>query len=88
MAGRTRLGLALEPVVPPDFFAGLFLVEAFDPEAGAVAVFAPAMLGVVGEQAWVELRVALAAGRAGGLGGERGLGEFDTPETPFVLSVA
>ena len=73
VAGWGRARLAFEPVVPPDFLAGLFLVEAFDRQAGAVAGLAPAVLGVVREQARIEFREARAAGRAGALGGEHGL---------------
>ena len=53
------------PLVPPDFFACLFAVETRQQEARAVAVGAPAMLGVERKQPGVRLLEAAAAARAG-----------------------
>src|SRR5579872_3316399 len=71
-AGRAGFGLALEPLVPPDFLAGLSFIEARHLETGAVARLAPAMLGVEGKQARIELAETAPAGRAGAFDREHG----------------
>ena len=65
VAARTGRGFAFEPFVPPDFLAGLLLVEALDRHARAEAVDAPAVLRVVREQARIGLGEASAARRTG-----------------------
>src|SRR5690606_31193144 len=60
-------GGAVVSGVPSGFFASLFLIEAFELQAGAEAVRAPAMLGVVREQSRVGLGKAGSAAGAGAL---------------------
>ena len=73
-AAPARDVLRLPPLVPPAFLAGLLLVESRELEPGAVALPAPAVLGVEGEQARVRLREAAPAARAGAAGGKDALG--------------
>ncbi len=63
-------GFAVVAVVPAVFLARLFLVEAGQLQARTKAVLAPAVLGVVGEHAWVRLGEAGAAAGAGPFDGE------------------
>ena len=70
----------LPRLVPPRFVAGVLGVEAGQLQAGAVALRAPAVLGVEGEQARVELREAAPAARAGTLGRM----DVDGPGAPTV----
>ena len=70
VAGLAGVRLAFGRVAPRALFAALFLVEAFELEAGAEAALAPAVLGVEREQARIELGEAGAAGRAGALDAE------------------
>ncbi len=63
---------ALPPIRPPDFLATLLLVEAGELEAGAIAGLAPAVLGVVGEQARVQLLETASATGTGAVGGKGG----------------
>lgn len=67
MAYRAGPGFAFVPGVPGGFLAGLFGVEALQLQAGAEAAAAPAVLGVVREQARIGLGEADAARRAGAL---------------------
>ena len=70
LATGARLRLARIPLVPPQLFPALLGIEAVHLDPGAKAALAPAVLGVEGEQARVELAEAPAAGGAGALGGE------------------
>src|SRR5690606_38469895 len=63
-------GFAVVAVVPAVFLARLFLIEAGQLQARTKAVLAPAVLGVVGEHAWVRLGEAGAAAGAGPFDGE------------------
>src|SRR6185436_12278514 len=54
-AFRARTGLAVEPLVPPDLFPGLFRIETHDAYPGAEARLAPAVLRVVREEPRVGL---------------------------------
>ena len=62
LAGRAGVLFALVPFVPPDFLAALLLVETGKLQTRAVTARAPAMLGVVGEEARVRLLEGAPAG--------------------------
>src|SRR6188768_3104998 len=70
VAGFAGMRLTFGVVAPHSLFAALFLVEAFEFEAGAEAAFTPTVFGVEREQARIELRETGAAGRAGTLDAE------------------
>ncbi len=73
-AGPADTGFVVLLFLQPDgFLAALLGVETGQDHAGAVAGRAPAVLGVVGEQARIQFREAAPAARAGTLGGEDGL---------------
>jgi len=69
-ARGTGLLLPLPPLVPPDLLAALLRVEAGQDETGAVTDRAPAVSGIIGEEARVGLGEAAAAGRARPQGGK------------------
>src|SRR3990170_1800625 len=82
VACRTNALGAFPPRVPPDLLAGLVRVEARHEQPRAVAAFAPAMLGVVREEARIELGEAAAALRAGAPGGEDRFAVVTPPPCP------
>ncbi len=63
-AGTAGSRIVLVPFVPPDLLAALLRIETCHFHAGAVTALAPAVLRVEGEQSWIQLGEAAAAGRA------------------------
>src|SRR5438067_591013 len=54
LAGGTQALLSLEPLVPPDFLAGVFFAEPVEQQPRAVTLRTPTVLRVEREQARIE----------------------------------
>ncbi len=70
MAARACLSFALVRRIPGIFFTGLLAIKTLQLQTRTKAAVTPAMLGVVGEHAWIRLRKTGATTRASAFDGK------------------